>query len=38
MLGLMTDKPLLISSLIEYAAKYHGDTEIVSCNTERKYR
>ena len=33
MLGLMTDKPLLISSLIEYAAKYHGETEIVSCNT-----
>ena len=28
MLGLMTDKPLLISSLIDYAAKYHGDTEI----------
>ncbi len=34
MQGLMTDKPLLISSLIDYAARYHGDTEIVSCNTD----
>ncbi len=30
MLGLMQDRPLLISSLIEYAATYHADTEIVS--------
>ncbi|MBI05281.1 MAG: long-chain fatty acid--CoA ligase [Pelagibacteraceae bacterium] len=30
MLGLMMDKPLLISSVLEYAAKYHGGTEIVS--------
>ena len=30
MLGLMQDRPLLISSLIDYAALYHGDTEIVS--------
>ena len=34
MQGLMTDKPLLISSLIDHAARYHGDTEIVSCNTD----
>ena len=30
MRGLMMDTPLLISSLIEYAARYHGDTEIVT--------
>jgi len=28
--GLMQETPLLISSLIEYADRYHGDTEIVS--------
>lgn len=30
MLGLMQDSPLLISSLLEYAAQYHGEREIVS--------
>ena len=30
MRGMMMDTPLLISSLIDYAALYHGDTEIVS--------
>ncbi|KGI69911.1 long-chain-fatty-acid--CoA ligase [Mycolicibacterium rufum] len=30
MLGLMQDRPLMISSLIDYAAAFHGDTEIVS--------
>jgi fatty-acyl-CoA synthase len=30
MLGLMQDRPLMISSLIEYAATFHPDTEIVS--------
>ena len=30
MLGLMQDHPLLISSLIEYAAAYHPEQEIVS--------
>ena len=30
MYGLMMDAPLVTSSLIEYAAGYHGDTEIVS--------
>ena len=34
MLGLMMNKPLLISSLIEHAAKYHGVTEIVSRTVE----
>ena len=33
MQGLMSDQPLLISSLIEYAARYHGETEIVSRTT-----
>ena len=28
--GLMQDRPLLISSLIEHAATFHGDVEIVS--------
>ena len=30
MLGLMQDHPLMISSLIEHAATFHPDTEIVS--------
>ncbi len=30
MQGLMMDRPLIITSLIQYAARYHGDTEIVS--------
>ncbi|MGE2735647.1 long-chain-fatty-acid--CoA ligase [Mycolicibacterium vaccae] len=30
MLGLMQDRPLMISSLIEHAATFHGQTEIVS--------
>ncbi len=30
MKGLMMDTPLLITSLIRFAAQYHGDTEIVS--------
>jgi len=34
MLGLMQDRPLLISSLIEFAALYHGNTEIVSRSVE----
>jgi fatty-acyl-CoA synthase len=34
MRGLMMDRPLLISSLIDYAALYHGDTEIVSSTVE----
>jgi len=33
MLGQMMHKPLLISSLIEHAATYHGDTQIISVNT-----
>ncbi|NVN87791.1 MAG: long-chain fatty acid--CoA ligase [Rhodopseudomonas sp.] len=28
--SLMMDEPLLLSSIIDYAASYHGDTEVVS--------
>ena len=34
MLGLMQDRPLLISSLIEFADHYYGDVEIVSRSLE----
>jgi 3-(methylthio)propionyl---CoA ligase len=34
MLGLIQDRPLLISSLIEYAGLNHGDVEIVSRSVE----
>jgi 3-(methylthio)propionyl---CoA ligase len=34
MLGLMMERPLLISSLIEYADAFHGDTQIVSRTVE----
>ena len=33
MLGKMMNKPLLISSLIEHAGRYHGKTEVVSVET-----
>lgn len=33
MLGQMMTAPLLISSLVDHAARYHGGTEIVSINT-----
>ncbi|MEP5153451.1 long-chain-fatty-acid--CoA ligase [Planktotalea sp.] len=34
MLGQMMQGPLLISSLIDHAGRYHGDTEITSVNTD----
>jgi 3-(methylthio)propionyl---CoA ligase len=34
MLGLMQDQPLLISNLIEFAARHHGDAQIVSRRVE----
>ncbi len=34
MRGLMQDRPLLISGLIDYAAGYHGDARIVSRNAD----
>jgi fatty-acyl-CoA synthase len=30
MLGQMMDMPLLITNLIEFAARFHGDVEVVS--------
>lgn len=38
MQGLMQDRPLLISSLIEHAAAFHGDTEIVTHSEEGPIR
>jgi fatty-acyl-CoA synthase len=34
MRGLMMDQPLLISGLLQHAARHHGDTEIVSKNVD----
>ncbi|MDR2156069.1 MAG: fatty-acid--CoA ligase [Burkholderiaceae bacterium] len=34
MLGLMQNHPLLISTLIDFAARYHGDTQVVSRRVE----
>jgi acyl-CoA synthetase (AMP-forming)/AMP-acid ligase II len=34
MRGLMMDRPLLISAILEYAADYHGDAEMVSCTAD----
>src|SRR5262245_46807102 len=34
MLGLMSERPLLISSIIRHAATYHGDVEIVTRTVE----
>jgi 3-(methylthio)propionyl---CoA ligase len=33
MKGQMMDRPLLISAIIDHAAQYHGDTEVVSVDT-----
>ena len=34
MLGLMQSRPLLISSLVDYASTWHGSREIVSRDAE----
>ena len=34
MYGLMSERPLLISSLLEHAARYHGNTEIISSDSD----
>ena len=34
MLGLMQSQPLLISSLLDFAARHHGDAQIVSRRVE----
>jgi len=36
MLGLMQTRPLLVSSLIDHAAKQHGDTEVISRGVDKK--
>jgi len=36
MLGLMMDRSLTIGTIIDHAARYHGDTEIVSVDTDLK--
>jgi len=38
MRGLMQDRPLLISGLVDYAADYHGDARIVSRNPDGSMR
>jgi len=38
MLGLMSERPLLISSILTHAANYHGDVEIVSRTVEGPVR
>ena len=35
MRGLMMDLPLRISSILDYAADYHGEAEMVSCTADR---
>jgi acyl-CoA synthetase (AMP-forming)/AMP-acid ligase II len=35
MRGLMMDLPLRISSILDYAADYHGEAEMVSCTVDR---
>jgi 3-(methylthio)propionyl---CoA ligase len=35
MRGLMMDQPLRISSILDYAADYHGETEMVSCTADQ---
>ena len=35
MLGAMMHQPLLISGIVEHAARYHSDTEIVSVNIDK---
>ncbi len=34
MRGLMMERPLLISSILDYGARYHGEVEIVSRSVE----
>ena len=34
MRGLMMDRPLLISSILDYAAEHYGAAEVVSCTAD----
>jgi fatty-acyl-CoA synthase len=38
MRGLMSERPLLVSALIQHAARYHGDQEIVSRRVDGRIR
>ena len=37
MQGLMMDMPLLLSGFIEYAARYHGDVEVVASTGDTEF-
>lgn len=32
--GLMQDFPLLVTSILDYAARWHGETDVVSCEVD----
>ena len=34
MKGLMQDWPLVVNSVLDYAAKFHGEQEIITCTVE----
>ena len=34
MQGLMQDYPLVVNSILDYAARYHAEQEVISCTVE----
>ena len=34
MKGLMQDYPLVVNSILDYAAKFHGEQEVITCTVE----
>lgn len=34
MKGLMQDWPLVVNSILDYAAKFHGEQEVITCTVE----
>ena len=34
MRGLMQDWPLVVNSILDYAAKFHGEQEVITCTVE----
>ena len=34
MKGLMQDYPLVVNSILDYASKFHGEQEVVTCTVE----
>lgn len=34
MKGLMQDYPLVVNSLLDYAAKFHAEQEVITCTVE----